>query len=307
MQKIADNLFQSVRSTGRTMLREFGRQIVAPIVTQGARRPDGEEGPVSVHILVSSKTWPMGLLAAHSFEYFTQRRWKLFIHEDGSVDDFARRRIERQMPGVRFVSRHEANAEAEKFLKNYPACLRNRSKHNLFLKFFDSLALAPHEQYIVLDADLFFYAKPEELLSWVDARKQECWFNQDTKEVYCLPRNQIEPAMGVTLWDRVNSGLCLVCKEAMSLDLSEKLLATFEDKAWHPQFFEQSLFALNGSAFNRGGMLPAKYEISWNVLRQRRSVCRHYVGPFKFDILYVEGPATLFWRMTLPSIFKKKS
>ncbi|MEI6070428.1 MAG: hypothetical protein WCS31_01435 [Verrucomicrobiae bacterium] len=290
----------SLRQAVRAFLRFVGRCVVAPLVIAAGRRPEGPEIPVSVHLLVSSKTWRMGVLSALSLEYFSGRRWKLFIHEDGSVDARSRERIEARLPGVRFVTRQEADKAAAQLLKNHPACLRNRSRHNLFLKFFDPMAFAPGDKFLILDADLFFYRRPEFLLRWAEGPERACYYNRDVKEVYCLPRETIEKVIGVRLWECFNSGLLCICREALDLDLGERLLSALETTAHHPQFFEQTLYALCASAFNRGGPLPEQYEITWNIFRRRDSVCRHYVGPAKFDHLYLEGPANLLFLMVLP-------
>lgn len=279
-----------------------GRHLAAPAVYAIARRPPAPEVPISVHMLVSSRTWHAGVLAAISFEHFTGRRWPLFIHDDGSVSQSNRMEIERRLPGVRFVPRAEAEKRAAEFLSGHPKCLANRSRHNMFLKFFDSVAFAPHERFIVLDSDVIFFNRPAEILDWADSGREECWFNEDTKETYCIPREHIEKALGIPLWHKVNSGLCLLQKKAVSIDLSERLLAEFELSAHHPQFFEQTLFALNASAFNRGGLLPRKYDINWGYLRRKGSVCRHYVGAFKHDLLYIEGAPTLLMKMALPAL-----
>ena len=291
-----------LRSALRRGAALAGRDLAAPGVFALARRPSGAEAPISVHMLVSSRTWHAGVLAAVSFEFFTGRRWQFIIHDDGSVDERARGQIERLLPGVRFVARAEAERRAAEFLSAHPKCLANRSRHNLFLKFFDAVAFAPHERFIVLDSDVLFFDRPQEILDWADSGRGECWFNEDTKETYCISRDQIEAALGIPLWSRVNSGLCLMHKPAVSLDLSERLLASFEGNAWHPQFFEQTLFALNASAFNQGGMLPRKYDINWGYLRCKGSVCRHYVGAFKHDLLYIEGAPTLLMKMAWPAL-----
>lgn len=298
-------MIASLRQSVRALLRLVGWRLIAPLVIAAGRRPGGPEIPVSVHILVSSKTWRMGLMSVLSLEYFSGRRWRIFVHEDGSVDARSRARIESKLKGARFVTRAEADEAAARVLSGHPACLRNRGRHNLFLKFFDPIAFAPSDKYLILDADLFFYRRPDLLIAWAESAEKSCHYNEDIKEVYCLPREQIEPALGVRLWVKFNSGLLCICREAIDLDLSEKLLATFEDTAWHPQFFEQTLYALNASAFNRGGPLPPQYEITWNIFRRRDSVCRHYVGPAKYDHLYFEGPATLFFLMTLPSLGRR--
>jgi hypothetical protein len=298
-------MIKAIRSMVRAGLRWAGEKIVAPLVVNLSRRPEGEEIPVSVHMLVSSKTWRMGLIAILSLENFSGRPWRLFVHEDGSLGLAEKALIEKKLPGVRFVTRSEADDISARFWQAHPACLRNRPRHNLFLKFLDPVAFAPGDKFLILDADLFFYKKPTEILDWAFRSDRHCFYNRDVKEVYCQSRADIEQALGIRLWENFNSGLVGICKEAIDLDLSENLLATFEKTAPHPQFFEQTLYALNCSAFGKGGPLPPSYQITWDIFRRRDSVCRHYVGPAKNDHLYFEGPATLFWLMTVPQIFGK--
>ena len=257
------------------------------------RRKEAAEVPVSVHMLVSSETWDAGIMAAISFEHFSGCRWPLFIHEDGSVSAAQRAVIERILPGVRFVPRAEADARASDYLSQHPKCLSHRGRHNLFLKFLDFPAYAPEDRFIVLDSDVIFFKRPGEILGWVNAGKEECWFNEDTKEKYCIPRLRIEEALQMKVWERVNTGICLMPKSAISLELSERLITAFESNAHHPQFFEQTLYAVMASGLDRGGMLPSTYNISWGYLRPPGSICRHYVGAFKHDLLYIEGAPSL--------------
>ncbi|MDH4470218.1 MAG: hypothetical protein QE493_04515 [Verrucomicrobiae bacterium] len=292
---------RSLRTLARLLLSKCGHALGTLVATL-SKRPGLEklQNPdISVHLLVSSKTWHAGLLAAVSFEFFTERRWNIFIHEDGSVEEKERRRIEAVLPGVHFISREESEARVQQALANYPACWAHRSKHNLFLKFFDIPVFALGERFIFLDSDVLFYRKPEEILDWADGESEDFFYNEDTKEKYCIPREEIEQKMGVNLWPRFNSGLMLVPKKALSLELAEQLLITFETTAHHPQFFEQTLYALMASHWNHGGALPFTYEISWGFFRDKKSITRHYVGAFKHDILYLEGPLTLFWKMFL--------
>jgi len=262
------------------------------------QRPACEaDSSVSVHLLVSSKTWHGGVLAAMSFEFFTQRRWNLFFHEDGSVSELEQKKIEQVFPGVHFISRASSEKLMQQRLQPYPNCQSLRQKHNLFLKFFDLPAFASGTRMILLDSDVIFFKKPQEILDWVDGQSQECWYNEDTTEKYCIPRYEIEPALRIKLWPRFNSGLVLMPLTAISLPLAEQLLTTFKTTAHHPQFFEQTLYALMASNWNRGGALPPTYEISWGFFRKPHSICRHYVGAFKHDLLYIEGVTTLFWEM----------
>ena len=64
-------MIASIRKSARALLRWLGRAVISPVVIMAAKRPEGGELPVSVHLLVSSKTWRMGLLSVFSLEYFT--------------------------------------------------------------------------------------------------------------------------------------------------------------------------------------------------------------------------------------------
>ncbi len=282
------------RQKARRASAALGRKVFANAAIGFHRRPVPQTNDPTVHMLVSSRTWDAGLLAAVAWEHHTGRRWSFVIHEDGTVDEKARDRIRAVLPDVRLVSRGEADEKLSTVLGGHPQCLAQRGRHNLFLKFSDFAAFAPGKRFIVLDSDVIFFRRPTEILDWVDRGSDTYHYNEDTKEKFCIPRSYLEAALGVTMWPRFNSGLVLVPKAAIDWDLAEKLLSSFEHTAHHPQFFEQTLYGLMGSAWGRGGALPGSYEISWGYLRRRGAVCRHYVGAFKHDLLYIEGaPLTL--------------
>lgn len=295
-----------VRQVARKGVASCGRNVAAELALRLHRRPAAAEIP-TVHMLVSSKTWHAGLIAAASFEHHTGRRWKFVIHDDGTVGAGARQRIASLFADARFVPRPEAEGRALEFLGHHPLCMQHRAKHNLFLKFFDFAAFAPGERFIVLDSDVIFFRKPEEILEWTGSRAETCFYNEDTKEKYCIPRQNIEGALGIRLWPRFNSGLVLLPAAAINLDLAERLLSEFETTAHHPQFFEQTLYALMASAWNRGGALPGTYEISWGYFRHRGAVCRHYVGDFKHDLLYIEGAPQLLGSMLQQRMMRRET
>lgn len=285
-----------LRAVARRVLTVFGR-VAGSAVIATWRRPGGDEIPVSVHVLVSSKTWHGGVLAAISFEMMTGRRWRLYIHDDGSVDAAARGRIEKSLKGVRFVPRGEADCYMADVLAAHPKVLEHRGRHNLFLKIFDVPAFAPGEKFIMLDSDVIFFRRPAEILDWAtDDSERRAFYNEDTNEKYCLPRPVLEEGLGFPLWRRFNSGLVLLPGAAVRLDLADKFLSTFEATVEHPQFIEQTLYCVYASAWNQGGPLPRAYDINWGYFRSPGAICRHYVGAFKHDLLYVEGAPYLAWR-----------
>ncbi len=278
----------------RELWIKFCRQTFAEKAIRSPQPQPAFDGPASLHMVVSSHTWKMGVLAMRSFEFHTGMRWRPFIHEDGSLTDAMVEELAALQPDATIVRRKEADARMSEALKAWPICRENRHKHNWFLKYFDTYFLAPHEQYFVVDSDIVFFRKPGLILDWLEQRKDTLHFMEDTRETYNCPREELEAAMGFDFWRSVNSGICLMRKQAVDLDLVERFLSRFAGASRHFQFLEQTLFALTGSAWKKGGTLPKEYEISWGNFRHRDAVCRHYVGPFKDDALYVEG-ATAFW------------
>lgn len=291
-----------LKKTRQTARRAFARigAAAADRAIAGHRRPDTNASGLSVHMLVSSRTWHAGLMAAVSFEHHTGRKWNFHIHEDGSVDERARESIRKVLPDVRLINREESDAKAFDVFRAHPKCFAQRKRHNLFLKFSDFAAFAPGERFIVLDSDVVFFRRPAELLEWTDTGADTCLYNKDTREKYCLPREPIEKSMALGMWPCFNSGLILLPRAAVDWQLAERFIAQFEATAHHPQFFEQTLYALMASAWGRGGALPPSYEISWGYFRHRGAVCRHYVGEFKHDLLYIEAAPLL-----LASVLRK--
>lgn len=256
------------------------------------------EDPVSLHMVLGHDMVLMGMLALRSFEFHTRGRWSPILHDDGSLTAEDIGMLERHFPDARLVRRPEADEALHHALAGYPVCQENRMKHHWFLKVFDTRHYASHEHYVVLDSDIVFFRRPDFLLRWIETRPQDFWFMEDTREKYALAREDIERIMGFSLWRKVNSGLDLMFRPGVDLALAEKFLTRCIPAVREYQFLEQTFFAVAGSAWARGGLLPHEYEISWTNFRRRGAVCRHYVGPFKNDALYIEG-ATTFWMQTL--------
>jgi len=279
-----------LRQSAITFCRErFARAVVR-------RRwdlPDHGQ-PVSLHMVLSKSGVLMGQMTLRSLEFHSGFRWAPVLHDDGTLTDADVAELRENFPDARVIRRTEADAALDEALAGYPHCRENRVKHPWFLKVFDTRHFAPHDRYIVIDSDIVFFRKPDFVLEWMRSRPETFWFMEDTKEKYSSARAGIETAMGFPIWERVNSGFDLMVRPAVELSLAETFLERCAPMAREYQFLEQTFFAVAGSAWARGGKLPTEYEISWTNLRRPGAVCRHYVGPFKNDALFIEG-ATVFW------------
>lgn len=250
--------------------------------------------PVSLHMVLSRDGLLMGQLTLRSLEFHSGFAWAPFLHDDGTLTGDDVSEIRQNFPDATVIRRSDADEALSSALHGHPVCKDHRTKHPWFLKVFDTRHFAPHDRYIVIDSDIVFFRKPDFVLDWMEKRPETFWFMEDTKEKYSSDRAGIERAMGFPLWERVNSGLDLMLRPAVDLDLAEKFLERCSPMAREFHFLEQTFFAVAGSAWNRGGKLPKEYEISWTNFRRPDAICRHYVGPFKNDALFIEG-ATVFW------------
>ncbi len=180
-------------------------------------------------------------------------------------------------------------------LADYPAALESRTKHNWFLKNFDTWHYAPHDRYIVIDSDIVFFRRPEKLMKWIADGDDTVWLMEDTNEKYALPREEIEAIMGLPLWRKVNSGPRSHAQGVVRSRPRREIPFPVRAEGQAFPISGADLFCGDRFGVGRGGgTLPPEYEISWGNFRRKDGVCRHYVGPFKDDLLWIEGATTFY-------------
>jgi len=243
---------------------------------------------VPLHVLTGAQDWQLAAWMLASFFHSTGHAWPIVIHEDGTLPVEARETLEAMFPKIRFIGREESDAEMAKVLKPYPLCAGYRAMHPLAQKIFDAPHYCTAERFMVLDSDILFFRRPKEILTWADAVNEDCWFNEDVAESALVSPKEAVEELELTLWPRVNSGLCLLHKKSLDLALCERALertAILRGKVWR---IEQTLFAICASRHGKGGMLPKTYEVSLGKHAATGCIARHYVGAVR-DEFYAEG------------------
>lgn len=234
---------------------------------------------VPVHLLTGENDWKLAAWMLASLFHFTETVWPVVVHDDGTLPEDGRAILQSLFRNCRFIKRDEADAAMEKALRPYPMCLQYRASHPLGLKIFDMAHFAESDRFIVLDSDVLFFAPPKELIAWSRGPEpRECWFNEDLQEASLISAVDAEDDLGVILWPRINSGLCLIHRPAIDFDFCDQALAVtsiLRGKIWR---VEQTLFALCASRFGRGGLLPRTYEVSLRRYAAPNAIARHYVG-----------------------------
>ena len=254
--------------------------------------PERIENAVPVHVLTGKETWLLTAWMLASWEHATGRKWNIVLHEDGTLTEEMSKLLAGLFPGLTMIWKRDADRQIELELKGMPHCLEYRSRHPLAQKIFDVPLLCRSERFVLLDSDVLFFRRPDRVLAWVDDGKEECYFNEDVGEASVVAADQALECFNIRLWPRVNSGLCLVYRQAIEPGFCEQCMARtgmLQGVLWR---VEQTLFALCASRHGRGGVLPREYEVSLGRFARPGVVARHYVGAVR-DRFYGEGMARL--------------
>jgi hypothetical protein len=244
--------------------------------------------PIPIHVLTGRDDWLLACWMLASWFHTTAQNWRIVIHDDGQLPPEALPAFRAMIPGLTHISAADSDRAVLASLASHPACHDYRQAHPLARKIFDIPALTDAPRFIILDSDVLFFRKPDVILRWSAEPTGETWFNEDVRENFPLPPEEAREKLGIAIWPRVNSGLCLIDRAAIDLDLCERALRETSLLMGHIWLVEQSLFAICASARGRGGLLPPEYEVSLAKNAQPGAVARHYVGAVR-QRFYADG------------------
>ncbi len=280
-------LFRRDLKRGWTASREYYKTL--PLITEWSW-PFWKEEPQTtpVHVLTGEGDWLLSLWMLASWFTSTEHAWPVVVHDDGTLPEEGRAAFLKLFPTARIISRKEADEAMEPVMRQFPFCADYRKAHALALKLFDIPHLAATDRFFIFDSDLLFFGHPREIFDWAVSDKDECWFNEDVQEGSLITAAEARTELGVKIWPRVNSGLCLLTKSAIDLDLCDRALAQTSIPSGHVWRIEQTLLMLCAARHGQGGLLPKTYEVSLGKFSAPDAISRHYVGAVR-DRFYAEG------------------
>jgi hypothetical protein len=280
------------RDWQRGFKASFQAHFVAPKIFEWRHPNFTTTNPVPLHVLTSEEDHVLSAWMLASWIHFTGCAWNIVLHDDGTLQPPSRDALRRTFPGIKIISRADADQAMKKILQSHPRCADYRQEHPLGLKIFDMAALEEGDRYIVVDSDVLFFRKPGAILNWCANDRSGSYFNADVAEASPVSSGEAADRLGVKLWQRVNSGICLLQRRIIDLNFCERCLAEttlLQGKIWR---IEQTLFALCASHAGEGGLLPPEYEVSLGFSASPNAVARHYVGAVR-HLFYGEGMARL--------------
>lgn len=132
------------------------------------RFKQGLKDDFELHVLCRKKDLWMLIWALSSFLFHSKLNPEIFVHDDGTLDDKTVKLLENKFINLAVIKKKEA----DRFVNNYPGInpkvLSFREKgHKLVLKLTDSLLLAKSEKVMIMDSDILFFNRPQEIVDFI--------------------------------------------------------------------------------------------------------------------------------------------
>jgi hypothetical protein len=239
-----------------------------------------------IHALTCERDWVDLIWSLKSLFSVSDVRFRLCIHDDGSLRPEGLAALRDHFPDARVIFRGDADERVGRMLRNHRRCEALRQSNILSLKVFDFLSYLESDRLFLLDSDILFFQRPTVLLQRIQNREyNRNTLNRDWGMGYNVEPEAVQKFLDFPFQSHVNSGLGLIHRESYDLDDFERWLA-IPGILSHPHRIEQTLVGLASSKFGHE-FLPKEYD----VLAQRaraNEIVKHYTGPIRY-LMYLEG------------------
>lgn len=263
------------------------RRYVAPteILKIGAIRTD-KSGEVTVCVLTSSKDWLSCLWSLVSFYEFSGLQLPLLIYSDGTLTESHTRQMASVFPQARILDSASGGAAISERLSRYPNCRRFRASLPYARKIIDLPMLCGSPLVLILDSDVLFLKRPEELMRHLAPNGSRRFvFERDMQDAYVASIAEIKQRFNVDVASRVNTGIMIADISGFDYARIETWLGqgAIERHPWA----EQTLWAMYAGQ-KQTVLLGEEYDVTMAVHIEPNAVAKHYIKPIR-DFLYMEG------------------
>ena len=206
---------------------------------------DGERHkPLELHMVVGKKFWYMAAFAVVSLKRHLSNPLRVNFYSDGTLTAEHEKALKQLPVEAVFHGTEVIMARVEKNLPRgrYPV-LRERFDNYPNIRKLISPHVGSRGAKIVLDADVLFFDRPDELCGWLDnPRGVLC--ATDIKESYGYSRELLEKLAGGRLPEKVNVGVTGLISEKIDWDHLEKWSAELHSQEGKSYYLEQALIAM---------------------------------------------------------------
>lgn len=244
---------------------------------------------VEIHILCKKGDSNMLAWSLASFINTSGICPKVVVHEDGSFNEDTTKKLELKFPELTVLSLKKANELIKKVTGLSPKFLEYREGgHKLIYKLVDIFLLSQSEKVMVLDSDVLFFERPQEILEFINSNsdydslvsKHDGTYNLKMSDDYLKKYDILKNHA-----DRMNSGIILYVKRKLEIN---KLLEYFENTQRRPDdyFVEMSGWGCL-IAQVRFKFLPSE-QYSIKSKPNHNTIAKHFTNPRRHEF-YIYG------------------
>jgi lipopolysaccharide biosynthesis glycosyltransferase len=245
--------------------------------------------PLKVWLLTGNRDMFMSLWALKSLILNSNRKWDVWIADDGTINDQTRGLLEAHLIGAHVMKSEAMDHVAMARLQDFPLCSRLRREFVFARKLFDPFFHLTADRYLVLDSDILFFSNPNEIVAALLASgPQPNWFCRQAGSLSTFTEEEGRRLIGCAVMEDCNAGLVIANRESIILELIEKALAETQILTRWRHVLEQSLYAMLSTRYGFQ-FLPPTYQVHMgSVMPSHEAVCTHYVVTAR-DQFYSEG------------------
>ncbi|MCQ6957287.1 hypothetical protein [Mucilaginibacter aquariorum] len=289
MQSLIDFLYRNPRSQLRTFGR-FGGYINYRKMMHGRKlmeKRSVELPPVisksdglPVYFLTGKNYLYQTLYCIQSLSVTTATPFKFILVDDGSMNDALMERIHRQLPGAEIITQSRIGRNLQKSLPAdlYP-CLHYKRKVYPHIKKLTDIHTIPGGTWkLVLDSDMLFWNKPDELIQWLTKPEQPLHMI-DCSDAYGYSKKLMEELSGSKISPLINVGAIGLNSQTINWAELETWVKTLEAREGTTYYLEQALSAMLIGNSSRTVLPAEKYIVNPDnaSIDYNRGVLHHYV------------------------------
>jgi hypothetical protein len=240
---------------------------------------------VTIRTMMGAKNLELAIKCLGSVLRFCRHPAEILIHEDGSLDEAAREKLETSLTRVRFQDRIETNAIMEEKLRSHPLCRAFRRRHIFAPQVLDIPMLTPMGKRVVYcDTDILL-TRPIECRPFFLGGGMPFTGTRDLRESYSvhLKHWPLLGKLGVRLGSRLCAGMMSFDLAVHDVDYIEWLLRLDEEHrifSAYPFFTAQTFCAALAARAGPGSIDPKECVVAHasNMTSARKASIIHFAG-----------------------------
>ncbi|MEK7076224.1 MAG: hypothetical protein AAB941_00990 [Patescibacteria group bacterium] len=244
---------------------------------------------VEIHMLCQKKDADMLAWSLMSFINTSGICPRVVVHDDGSFDQGTKKKLEDKFPELRVLSLEKADKLINNMTGLSPKLLEHRNHgHKLIYKLVDIFLLSRTEKVMVLDSDVLFFNRPEEILKFIN-ENPDCDSlisrHDGSCDLMLLPDYSTKHDILKNEAGYMNSGIIFYKKDKIGDD---KLLEYFENTLREPgdYFVEMTGWASLIAQTKFKFLTKERYVVKGRP--ETNTVAKHFTSPRRHEF-YIYG------------------